>query len=89
MQPLTPAERREIESLKNAILKVDNATAYFITAEEEYLGEYIGTREIWLKVLTMALETNEAIEASWKNSYKARGEAYVEDFDDAKRRLGR
>ena len=69
MQPLTPAERREIESLKNAILKVNNATAYFITAEEEYLGEYIGTREIWLKVLTMALECNERAQADWnKNS---------------------
>ena len=88
MQPLTPAERRFLERMKNdismgQIVKID------FNGQDMTNEEKLGYKELWLKVLTMALETNEVLEASWKNSYKAPGEAYSNAFDDAKRRLGR
>ena len=66
MQPLTPAEHREIESLKNAILKFGSVTADFVTREEEIIEQYVGDRDLWLKVLTMALECNQVLEVEWR-----------------------
>ena len=83
MQPLTPAERREIEVLRQDIIAIrQNLDSHSIMFSPK-------NKELWLKVLTMALECNEALETSWKRSYKAHRQAYDDDFDDAKRRLGR
>ena len=83
MQPLTPAERREIELWKREVLENRSKCTTVIINDESI------DIELWLKVLTMALECNEALETSWRHSYKAQGQAFDDTFDDAKRRLGR
>ena len=83
MQPLTPAERREIERIKLNIVELRQG-GHISTAFND------SNRELWLKVLTMALECNEALETAWKQRYDAPPERVcVKEFDDAKRRLRR
>ena len=91
MQPLTPAERREIERVKSLIQSEQVDTITLNSEPDEVMKFYMSDeRELWLKVLTMALETNETLEASWRQRYDAPPERVcVKEFDDAKRRLGR
>ena len=60
MQPLSPAERRFLERMKNdismgQIVKID------FNGQDMTNEEKLGYKELWLKVLTMALECNEAL----------------------------
>ena len=66
MQPLTPAERRFLERMKNdismgQIVKID------FNGQDMTNEEKLGYKELWLKVLTMALECNEALSRAWQN----------------------
>ena len=58
MQPLTPAERREIERIK---LRMTTENTVVIGVDND-------NRELWLKVLTMALECNQVLEVEWRKN---------------------
>ena len=89
MQPLTPAERREIERVKNELLSCQTASVDLYDENDNPILDNIGNRELWLKVLTMALETNEALSEAWARRDTKYNEFKTTDFDEAKRRLGR
>lgn len=71
MQPLTPSERREIERIKNYITEgkivgIDFYGDWDNLIDNLNFGDNQTDKELWLKVLSMALEHNEAIEKSWR-----------------------
>ena len=68
MQPLTPAERHIIQKLVDRISKSEFADADFWAGEDEVIDSNIGNRELWLKVLTMALECNEMLQKEWNKN---------------------
>ena len=61
MQPLTPAERREIERIKLNIVELRQG-GHISTAFND------SNRELWLKVLTMALKCNEVLQKEWNKN---------------------
>ena len=66
MQPLTPAERREIERAKDAIKQ---SGVKGLSIEDAFDSIYFSSnKELWLKVLTMALSQNEAVMAEWRKT---------------------
>ena len=89
MQPLTPAERRFLERMKNDI-SMNKIVRIDFNGQDMTNEEKLGYKELWLKVLTMVLECNEALETEWRRAYDAPGGGKVgKMIEDAKRRLRR
>ena len=71
MQPLTPTERRKVEEIKSHVLNSRCENVYFETFDHEGDLVYVDTlagKELWLKVLTMALKCNEVLQKEWNKN---------------------
>lgn len=62
MQPLTPSERREVEEVKEELRKSYNQT-FGIQIND---NTEVYDKDLWLKVLSMALEHSETLMSEWR-----------------------
>lgn len=73
MQPLTPNERRQIERIKNLVMTNKLDRIGFQSAwgfDNEIVYHLPEDQELWLKVMSMVLETNEALSRAWAKETK-------------------
>lgn len=66
MQPLTPNERREIEQIKTKLTTCQTASVDLYDENDNPILDNVGNRDLWLKVLSMALAQNDAILDEWR-----------------------
>lgn len=64
MRILTPSEQREIEHLRNTLLRF-NAPEHCNAIDVEIRE---GNREMWLNIFEMVLSTQEAMKIAWGRS---------------------
>ena len=67
MQPLTPTERRFLERMKNDI-SMNKIVRIDFNGQDMTNEEKLGYKELWLKVLTIALEYNEVLQKEWNKN---------------------
>lgn len=60
MRILTPTEQREVERIKQSISKL-----YFPTDDVTIVIDY-HYKELWLNILDLALQQNDAMKESWR-----------------------
>lgn len=64
MRLLTPSELRQVERYQKLIRNIDASDEVHIIIIDE------PTKELWLNVLDIALQTQEALLSAWRNTPK-------------------
>jgi len=67
MRILTPAEQREVERIKGK-MTTGEITGIDLYTEQDNLVVTTLNKELWLNILDLALQANEAMKTEWQGS---------------------